>query len=98
MSLICRNCVVFLIQVWRLWKFFVNGEYSKYCIKMSDTSIQVKIYKTNKCIYENNNNVVLNANNLNSLISCLKNTQIEINDFLTSLIKNQNSSDNRESK
>lgn len=65
---------------------------------MSDTSIQVKIYKTDKCIYENNNNVVLNANNLNSLISCLKNTQIEINDFLTSLIKNQNSSDNRESK
>lgn len=65
---------------------------------MSDTSIQVKIYKTDKCIYENNNNVVLNANNLNSLISSLKNTQIEINDFLTSLIKNQDSSDNTESK
>lgn len=77
---------------------YVNGEYSKYCIKMSDTSIQVKIYKTDKCIYENNNNVVLNANNLNSLISSLKNTQIEINDFLTSLIKNQDSSDNTESK
>lgn len=65
---------------------------------MSDTSIEVKIYKTDKCIYENNNNVVLNANNLNSLISSLKNTQIEINDFLTSLIKNQDSSDNTESK
>lgn len=65
---------------------------------MSDTSIQIKIYKTDKCIYENNNNVVLNANNLNSLISCLKNTQIEINDFLTSLIKNQDSSDNTENQ
>lgn len=63
---------------------------------MSDTSIQVKIYKTDKCIYENNNNVV--PNNLNSLISCLKNTQIEINDFLTSLIKSQDSSDNTENQ
>ncbi|KOC64691.1 hypothetical protein WH47_00194 [Habropoda laboriosa] len=65
---------------------------------MSSPSINVKIYETDKCIYENNNNVALNANNLSGLISCLKDTQIEINDFLTSLVEKQDSSVNTENQ
>lgn len=33
--------------------------------------------------------MVLNANNLGSLISCLKDTRLEVNDFLTSLVEEQ---------
>ncbi|CAK9822678.1 hypothetical protein ANTRET_LOCUS1160 [Anthophora retusa] len=65
---------------------------------MTSPSISVKIYETDKCIYENNNNVALNANNLSGLISCLKDTQIEINDFLTSLVEKQDSSVNTENQ
>lgn len=57
---------------------------------MNNTSIHVQIYKSVKCIYEKNNSV--DASNLNHLISCLNATQIEINDFLTSLVKEQDSS------
>lgn len=56
---------------------------------MNGTSVHVKIFKTDKCVYENNNSVVLNANNLSSLISCLKDTRLEVNDFLTSLVEEQ---------
>lgn len=56
---------------------------------MNGTSVHVKIFKADKCIYENNNSVVLNANNLGSLISCLKDTRLEVNDFLTSLVEEQ---------
>lgn len=58
---------------------------------MSGTSVQIKICESDKCIYENNNSVTLNANNLSGLISCLKDTQIEINDFLTSLVEKRQS-------
>ncbi|XP_024225063.1 uncharacterized protein LOC100750203 [Bombus impatiens] len=57
---------------------------------MNNTSIHVQIYKSDKCIYEKNNSV--DASNLNHLISCLNATQIEINDFLTSLVVEQGSS------
>lgn len=57
---------------------------------MNNTSIHVQIYKSVKCIYEKNNSV--DASNLNHLISCLNATQIEINDFLTSLVEKQDSS------
>lgn len=64
---------------------------------MNNTSIHVQIYKSVKCIYEKNNSV--DASNLNHLISCLNATQIEINDFLTSLVEKQDSSvQNTESK
>ena len=56
---------------------------------MNDTSVHVKIFNADKCIYENNNSVVSNANNLGSLISCLKDTRLEVNDFLTSLVEEQ---------
>lgn len=63
---------------------------------MNNTSIHVQIYKSVKCIYEKNNSV--DASNLNHLISCLNATQIEINDFLTSLVEKQDSSVDAESK
>lgn len=59
---------------------------------MNDTSVHVKIFKADKCIYENNNSVVLNGNNLVSLISCLKDTRLEVNNFLTSLVEEQHCS------
>lgn len=57
-------------------------------------SLHVKICENDKCIYENINNVAINTNNLSGLIFCLKDTQIEINDFLTGLVEKQNSSIN----
>lgn len=55
-------------------------------------SVRVKISEADKCIYENNNCLAPGANNLCDLISCLKDTQVEINDFLTSLVERQSSS------
>lgn len=62
-------------------------------------SLHIKICESDKCIYTLNiNNIATNTNNLNGLISCLKETQIEINDFLTNLVEKQNSSVDIKSK
>ncbi|CAL7949695.1 unnamed protein product [Xylocopa violacea] len=58
---------------------------------MNGGNISVKICETDKCIYESNNIIKLNANNLTDLITYLKGTQIEINDFLTSLVDKEDS-------
>lgn len=65
---------------------------------MNDTNVRVKVCKSDRCIYENNNTIELNANNLSGLITCLKDTQIEINDFLTSLVEKHDDPANVESK
>lgn len=56
---------------------------------MTDTIVNVKISENNGCIYEDNSSVTLNENNLSGLISCMKQSQIKINNFLTSLIEKQ---------
>ena len=59
---------------------------------MSGTNVHVKIGENDACIFENNNTVESSASNLSGLISCLKDTQLKINDFLTSLVEKRDGS------
>nr|XP_031833627.1 uncharacterized protein LOC116427434 [Nomia melanderi] len=63
---------------------------------MTGTTLTVKISENDKCVYENNSNIEPSENNLSSLILSLKQTQIKINDFLTSIIEEQDSLANSE--
>lgn len=58
---------------------------------MTGTTLNVKISENDKCIYENNSNIEPSENNLSGLILSLKQAQIKINNFLTSIIKEQDS-------
>lgn len=64
---------------------------------MNSTSVHVKICESNECVYENNS-VELSTNTLTGVISCLKDMQIKINDFITILVKKQDGSIYVESK
>lgn len=48
---------------------------------------EAKIYEENECVYDNKESADLTVNNLSNLISWLKNTKIEINEFLTGLVE-----------
>ncbi|XP_054011082.1 uncharacterized protein LOC128893842 [Hylaeus anthracinus] len=65
---------------------------------MNNANIHVKICDNNECIYENNNSLDLSGNNLTGVISSLKDIQIKINDFISSLVNKQDDSVNVENR